>query len=719
MISFWLIRQSDSFVLPRQTLHIVDSMRHAAAFFLAMGLIAAQAAHGGLLMPFLSMPGYALVGLGALCALPSALFSAQRSPWAWPVFALIALVAYLCWRGTVAPDATLAAVDAMLALAAAAMCGGMILGVTRNDARFLFLSICLAGGCVQAVFAVLQLVRETDFTMPYWFSDYLRSVYEGRFPYRGRGLFMNPNQFAWLMNALALMALSVGIWGRLRVGWRIALLYLATMFAVMTVLSASRGGMVSLAAGFATFTILSLAAVVAAPGVRRGVLLAVGLVLLIGCAGVAYAAFSTSWLVQSRFESLLNAEARSGFVEAAIRLFQTQPMFGVGPGMFRYAARLYRTGMVPNDPVYAHDDWVQFPAEYGIVGLAILLLALAVTLVAGVRSFLALVAVAAKDTGSALSSSAGFTVGAVCALVAFAVHANFDFNMHVPANALLAAAMMGVLIGVRPAEISTSRSRVRPVLLAAVLATGAASILLGAILSRRAVGEYEALRADSAIANAEMGPALAHARRGLQYLPDDGGLLGSSGQAALEYESWLQATTTGPMVPADIDDEEPIENEAAAAPEEEAIDGEEAAPSEDGEAEEDETTYEDATVLLSPEESRKYLLEARASYARAARSQPLERDYIIKWGQVEDGLGDARAAREKFATGIRLDPTHAHAWSAYGDHLVFMDEPLLARRYFAIGATLPNGEYCQEQLEAIDSEIADAMEIEAAEGGSQ
>lgn len=668
-------------------------MRHAAAFFLATAIVAAQAAHGGMLAPFLPFPAYALVVAGVLCALPTACLGAKREPWAWPACAVIALVAYTLWRCWNAPDVALGMTDAMLILACAAMWGGVSLAVTRNDVRFVFVAVCLAAACVQAGFAVLQLVRETEFTLPYWFSDYLKSVYEGRFPYRARGLFMNPNQFAWFMNAMALLTLSVGIWGRLRAGIRIVLIYLAAVFAVMTVLSASRGGMVSLVAGFGVFLILSLAAVCIAKGGRRILVLTAGVLLLLVCVGAAYAALSSSWLVQSRLDSLLNAEVRSAFAEEAIRLVQTQPLFGVGPGMYRYVARLYRTGMVADDPVYAHNDWLQFVAEYGIVGLAGLIVVAGSALLAGGRSFLALVKVAAEETGSVQSTSAGFTLGAVCSLTCFAVHSGVDFNMHVPANALLAAAVAGLLTGVRPVEFERGPSRLRPALWITALAGLAACTGLGVLLFQRAAGEFYALRADNDVVAVDMGKAREDADRGLHFLPDDAVLLALRGRAAFEYESWIQARQKGRKMSSE---------EAVGEPADESSDA-------------DDNTYEDASVILSPEESRRNFLEAERDYDRAARLQPNERNHFVWAGKAEDALGNAEAARKRFATAIRLDPAHAYPWAAYGDFLMDIDQPLQARRYYEVGAQLPDGDYSADQVRSIDEDIANEKEMEQEE----
>jgi O-antigen ligase len=680
-------------------------MRFAAASFFALAVVAAQFAHGGYFEPFLPFPAYALVCLGVVCSLP-AVFG-RRQPWPALVVALGVFAVYVIWRCAVAQDAWLATRDAALFLACAGVWAGMALAVTRNDARFVFLLVCAAAGLAQVVVATIQLVHPGQFSQPYWLSEMLRELYAGRFAFRPHGLFMNPNHFAWLMNMLALLTLSLGVWGRLGVARRLGVLYLAAVFGVMAILSASRGGMVSLVAGFAVFVALSLVALIVAVKHRRFVSLFAGGLVVVICAAAAYAAFSTSWIAQSRADALTSPESRAGFVEQAIRLFQTEPLLGVGPGVFKYAARLYRTGTVWDDPIFAHNDWLQFAAEYGFVGLALVIVAVALAATVGVRSFLALVRLASTETGVASSTSGAFVLGAFCGLAATAVHSIVDFNMHIPANALLASALLGIVTGARPTEFDAGRSRLRTGAWLAAAASVAVVGGLGWLLCQRWEAEYHALRAEDALLRTEIGKAGEEADKGLAKLPDDPLLLALRGRAYFEYEAWLLATTPGRRVPAPLPDEEAVEEPEPPV----AEDGESAKVEED--------FYEEPGVELTPEESAKNFRAAAELYARAAKAQPLERRHRTGLALALGALGEQEAARASYEEAIRLDPSQARPWADYADFFADQEAGVsAARRLYEIGAQLPGGAYAAEQVGLIDEERRFDEEIEREEAAS-
>ena len=671
-------------------------MRFAAAIFFALAVVAAQVAHGGLMMPFLAYPAYALAGLGAICALP-AVFAAPRQPWPSLMIATVALFAYVLWRCGRGPDHSYALVDAALALACAAVWAGMSLAVTRNDARFVFFSICLAAACAQAVVAVVQLATHGEFSMPFWFSDQLHGIYAARFPNRARGLFMNPNHFAWLMNVMALLSLSLGIWGRLKLVPRIGLLYLAAVFGVLTVFSASRGGTVSLLAGFSVFMALSLAAVFVAAGSRRILLLVVGVVLLAICAGAGYAAFSTSWVAQGRMDTLLQGDVRSGFVEDAFRLFQVDPLLGAGPGMYRYAARFFRTGSGDFDTTYAHDDWLQFLAEYGFVGTAIFVLALLLALVAATRGFLALVRIASAETASPMSSSGAFVLGSACGLVASAVHGNVDFNMHIPANALMAAALLGLVTGARPLGIGRKATAARPFAWIAAAAAISAAAGLAWLIAQRGEGEYRSLQAGNALARGDANAAIEASKKGLQRLPGDPLLLAQQGQGLFDYDAWLEASSPDANSAADADDDD-----SDKAPEGAGDDSGKAGDAQD-------------QPKLSDVERAKYFRESAESYAQAVKLQPLERTHRVGWAKALAETGDDAAAQREYREAIALDPLHAYAWASYGDYLYNRDRIADARRIYEIAASLPGGQHAWNQMTSIDEDAAPEKEEEGNE----
>lgn len=664
-------------------------MRLAAAIFFGLSIIAAQLAHGGILEPFLPYPAYALACLGLLCALPS-MWAARRQPWGWVAVAVIAFSGYSLWRCTHGSgEHDLSMRDAALVLACTALWAGSALALTRNDARTVFLCMLLAVGCGQTVIVVMQLVRGAGFSQPYWLSEALKGFYEFRFPLRPRGLFMNPNHLSWFMNALMLMMLSLGLWGRLGAIRRIGALYLAVMFGVVTVISASRGGMVSLAVGLAVFLMLSLAAILFSAQ-RRVVLLLVGTILLVFCSAGIYAAFSTSWVAQGRMEFLNNPEVRQEYYEQAVRLFQTDPLLGAGPGEFKYAARLYRTGAESRDAIFAHNDWIQYAAEYGFAGLSVLVVAVVLSAAAGIRGFLVLVRKASTETGSALSTSGAFVCGSLCALAATVAHETVDFNMHVPANALMASVLLGLAAGARPLELGLPRFR--PVAWLTGATGLAAAVALAMILAARGEGEYHALQAENHFLRSEMDLAAAEADKGLALLPEDAFLVYLRARAYVEYETWF--VLKGPGATPDAED-----------------DGDE----EDG----DETESADAVVPepveLPPEESAKNLRNALRIYGELLKVQPEDRKNYTAFAQALDIAGEQGQARRRFIEAIALDPELATPWANYGDHLVGLEQPQAARRIFEIGGGLAGGEYARGQVEAIDDEAR--FDEEAAQGG--
>ncbi|MGH8048154.1 MAG: tetratricopeptide repeat protein, partial [Chthoniobacterales bacterium] len=362
----------------------------------------------------------------------------------------------------------------------------------------------------------------------------------------------------------------------------------------------------------------------------------------------------------------------------------------------KYAARLYRTGDVSGDPIFAHDDWLQFAAEYGFVGMAILIVVSVTALGACARGFLSLVRVASTETGSALSSSGAFVLGAGCALVAAAVHGNVDFNMHVPANALLAAALLGLVTGVRPAEYERKVSHFRPLGWLVAATALAAACGLGTILVKRGEGEYHALQAENAMSRVNVKLALDETDKGLARLPDDPALLAMRARGLYEYESWLQMTTPGKVV-----------NE----PEPEKAD--------DENSDDDAEFNEETEVQLSPEESAKNYRESAEIYERLVKVQPLERQHYSQLARALLALERNEDARREFIKAIQLDPWHAYAWANYGDYLVELDRPVDARRIFDIGAQLPNGHYARTQVESIDDDMATEKEMSEEEGRSQ
>jgi len=119
---------------------------------------------------------------------------------------------------------------------------------------------------------------------------------------------------------------------------------------------------------------------------------------------------------------------------ATLRIIRDYPLFGTGPGTWRWFHGRYREPAVQENPDYAHSDLLQLVSDYGVVGLALVLGALLVFYRHALR--------VAQYSPSADQRS--FAVGSALAVSMILLHGLVDFNLHITANALLFAALLGL-----------------------------------------------------------------------------------------------------------------------------------------------------------------------------------------------------------------------------------------------------------------------------------
>jgi hypothetical protein len=96
-------------------------------------------------------------------------------------------------------------------------------------------------------------------------------------------------------------------------------------------------------------------------------------------------------------------------------------------------------------PAWAHNDYLNTLAEWGLVGTGLVAMAW-VLLGLGVLKTWPCVRGKARGLGEERNSSKfAFVLGASLGLAAILVHSVVDFNMHIPANAILAITLMALL----------------------------------------------------------------------------------------------------------------------------------------------------------------------------------------------------------------------------------------------------------------------------------
>ncbi len=251
------------------------------------------------------------------------------------------------------------------------------------------------------------------------------------------GTYVNPNHFAGLLGMVLPLVLAAAAekWdraGRSREdGNRSAAVFFAALALVLAAgifASHSRMGLLSATAGAALTAGVWLARG-RGGGRRAGVLAAAALA----------AALLAAWLgpepVMSRFRSAsADAGGRLALWQESIALVRARPLLGAGWGAFPLLYTQVQATELDLAVDHAHNDYLELATEFGIPG-AMLLVALALGLM------LRAVRHARRGRPSPLVYQA---MGAAGGIAALGVHSLADFNLRLPANALVFATLLGI-----------------------------------------------------------------------------------------------------------------------------------------------------------------------------------------------------------------------------------------------------------------------------------
>ncbi len=212
------------------------------------------------------------------------------------------------------------------------------------------------------------------------------------------------------------------------------LLLAAAVLLVAIVFSFSRMGMIS--------ALVSLGAMAAVVWIgRRRSPLPAALILLLLAGGIAAAAWVGVGPVVEHFEQLPQnepfARASQGRVAVwndTLQLIRAHPWAGVGLGCFQYAFTAVQSTERTYLVDHAHNDYLESAAELGLPCAALF--------------FAAIVWIAAWTLRASLrarsSLARALALGAFGAIVALLAHGVADFNLQIPANALVFAVVLGI-----------------------------------------------------------------------------------------------------------------------------------------------------------------------------------------------------------------------------------------------------------------------------------
>jgi O-antigen ligase len=275
------------------------------------------------------------------------------------------------------------------------------------------------------------------------------------------GPFANHNHFAGYMEMLVLLPVALVVTRGVRTELRVLYGFAATVMGLAIVLSLSRGGIISMTAGMIFLALVSLrlprrhhsraershvaqlvsrfAIVVAIIAMIAGGIFWLGADPVINRIKVGQAGAA------GRSETFFSS--RGWVWRDTITMIKSNPVLGVGLGAYDTAFSMYTKSDGSLRVPQAHNDYLQIVADCGVVGglIAIwFLIILFRTVMRGIRS---------RDP-----LYAGLALGSGSGIFALLVHSLFDFNLQLPANALLFLVLVAIAVYAAAAAKLESRA---------------------------------------------------------------------------------------------------------------------------------------------------------------------------------------------------------------------------------------------------------------------
>jgi O-antigen ligase len=304
---------------------------------------------------------------------------------------------------------------------------------------------------------------------------------------RSSGMFGIPNSFAGLLELMIPVCLAPVFSRATRLPAKLGWAWLAAILLAALVLTGSRGGWIGLGVALVLWPLL------AGRGWRRRLLGGAAILAAAGLGLLALYRFSEP--AHARIQPFLEGKFESSrpiIWRAGVEMWREDPWLGRGAAAYQVLFDQYRPTGFRNDPIWAHNEYLNTLADYGVVGLALAVAGGAAALALGWRAVRR-----ARREAAAVSPLDGgtFRLGLGLGLCAFAIHLAVDFHTKIPALAFAAAILLGLLLRDEPALRRPVAARTR--LLLGALAAGGLAAAAAAVppVYRAEALRYEARRA--------------------------------------------------------------------------------------------------------------------------------------------------------------------------------------------------------------------------------
>jgi O-antigen ligase len=400
-----------------------------------LGLVLTILVFGPVAMGAVPTPAFLVIQgltLAVMLCWMARLWLSPRPQLFWPpiCWAVLAFTAYAVIRYFTADLEYVARLEMVRILIYAFLFLAIVNNLYRQEHLQLITQVLIFLAMAISFYAIYQFVSGSDTV---W-------GYPKPYAHRGSGTYFSPNNLAGFLEMILPLGLAWLLVSRAKAVSKVFVGYASVVILAGIAVTASRGGWASTGVALvALFGVLSFHRTYRLPSLAL-------LLLLLG-AGLYFV--PRAHFLQSRFKELtahdrFNDSARFQVWEPAVLLWRENLWCGVGPNHYNYRFRSFRPETEQLQPDRVHNDYLNTLTDWGILGAALVSSAWAL-LLAGVIKTWRVVRRTPGELGGKSSNKFALVLGASLGLLAILAHSVVDFNMHIPANAIVAITLMALL----------------------------------------------------------------------------------------------------------------------------------------------------------------------------------------------------------------------------------------------------------------------------------
>ncbi len=314
-----------------------------------------------------------------------------------------------------------------------------VLTATERSRKLILIRWLVGLGAAEAFYGLTQYLTNSQAIL--WYPK----KYD---LFEATGTYVNRNHFAGLLEMVLPFAVCLTFYEAEKMGshrrrsrrpqglgknFPALALWLGVAIVLMAALVLSRSRMGLLSAASSLVIVIGLMAMT-----RKGAPLAAAVVFLIlSCSFAAWIGVRPAFM---RFEGVgqefSGPESRLSIWPGAVELIRAHPLLGTGLGTFPIAYTAVQSTFLTQFVNHAHNDYLELASDIGIPAAAML--------------FLSMIGVAGHALRRFLKVSSRFeryvALASVGSIAAILLHSLADFNLYIPANALVFAAVLGIAV---------------------------------------------------------------------------------------------------------------------------------------------------------------------------------------------------------------------------------------------------------------------------------